>query len=330
MDTKLIVLVVMALLLGGLLVISAQRVGPQTNLIIGQGLSNQIAVVNAGSGKITNIPGGTNVHGVGIAGGYIYVASFGAHEVNVIDSASGQRIGSVDVGGNAHHIAVSPDERYVLIAVGDANSVAILDTASVPHAFHESRSPLIAQIPVGKGPSFAVFTPDSRKAYVTNMNDNTISVLDMATMTISTTISVGQMPDHTAITQDGRFVYVTQGQSNDVAVIDTATDQVIATIPVGKGPHGIASVDSQRQQLIYVGNRGETTLSVINVSTNKVINTVEIGTKAEHITASPDGRYLYIGSLALKSILILDTKTHKVIKTLKIGTEVHQIIVIRP
>ena len=108
MDLKIVVIVVVALLLGVFLSIARSR-GPEAELIIGEGMTNQAALVNTNSGKMAAMPAGSNIHGVGIARGFIYAASFGADEVAVIDPASGQRIGTVTVGGNSHHVAVSPD-----------------------------------------------------------------------------------------------------------------------------------------------------------------------------------------------------------------------------
>ena len=79
------------------------------------------------------------------------------------------------------------------------------------------------------------------KAYVTNANANTVSVIDTATNTVSATVAVGSVPFGIAITPDGTKAYVTNANADTVSVIDTATNTVVGSaIPVGSAPFGIA------------------------------------------------------------------------------------------
>tara|TARA_B100000315_G_scaffold259845_1_gene317615 strand:- start:1705 stop:1902 length:198 start_codon:yes stop_codon:yes gene_type:complete len=58
----------------------------------------------------------------------------------------------------------------------------------------------LVTIPVGDGPWNIAITPDGTRAYVTNRDDNTISILDLSTDTELATISVGDGPRGIAIT----------------------------------------------------------------------------------------------------------------------------------
>src|SRR5260370_24177664 len=49
-------------------------------------------------------------------------------------------------------------------------------------------------IPVGSGPVGVAVTSDGSKVYVTNFNDNTVSVIDTATNTVTATIPVRPFP----------------------------------------------------------------------------------------------------------------------------------------
>ncbi|MDE2299823.1 MAG: hypothetical protein KGK18_16850, partial [Burkholderiales bacterium] len=76
--------------------------------------------------------------------------------------------------------------------------------------------------------------------YVSNGGDASVSVLDVATNTITTTIPVGQRPWNMALTPDGKKLYVACGRSAAVSVIDTEHNVKIADIAVGKLPWGVA------------------------------------------------------------------------------------------
>ena len=73
-------------------------------------------------------------------------------------------------------------------------------------------------------------------AYITNYNDNTVSVIDTATHTVTDTVPVESNPRGVSVHPDGGTVYVANQNSNTVSVIYTVTHTVIDTVPVGSEP----------------------------------------------------------------------------------------------
>jgi len=57
-------------------------------------------------------------------------------------------------------------------------------------------------------------------AYISNIDDNTVSVIDTATDTVTVTISVGTNPKGVAVSPDESQVYVTNEGENTVSVIN--------------------------------------------------------------------------------------------------------------
>ena len=80
-----------------------------------------------------------------------------------------------------------------------------------------------------------MFTLDGTRAYVTNQNSNTVSVINTATNAVINTINVGTEPVGIDITS-GNLIYVVNKVSNNVSVINVATNTVIDTISVGLSP----------------------------------------------------------------------------------------------
>ena len=95
-----------------------------------------------------------------------------------------------------------------------------------------------ATIGVGGEPFGVAVTPDGSTVYVTNANDDTVSVIDTATNTVTKTIPGLGVPIGVAVTPDGSAVYVANSSgSNTVSVIDTATKTVTGSpISVGSTP----------------------------------------------------------------------------------------------
>ena len=195
-------------------------------------------------------------------------------------------------------------------------------------------------------------------AYITNDGDNTVSVIDTATNTVTATVNVGSGPVGVAVTPDGTKVYVANGGSNNVSVIDTVTNTVTATVNVGSIPRGVAT--SPDGTKVYVANYGGNTVSVINTATSTITATVTVGnhpfgvavtgTKAfvtndidktvsvidtatdtvtatvnlvnqypGGVAASPDGTKVYVTSGGTDNVSVIDTATNTVTATVPVG-----------
>ena len=129
-------------------------------------------------------------------------------------------------------------------------------------------------------------------AYITNMGNNTTSVIDIANNNVTATVPVGTSPWGVAVSPDGSKVYVANNNSNDVSVIDTTTNTVIDTVKVGTNPSGVAvSPDGSK---VYVANYGNSNISVIDTSNNTVTATVPVGVYPAGVAVNPrDQRYTW-------------------------------------
>jgi YVTN family beta-propeller protein len=106
--------------------------------------------------------------------------------------------------------------------------------------------------------------PAAGTVYVTNSSAGTVSVIDAATSTVTTTIPVGSGPDGVAVDPAAGTVYVANGGGSTVSVIDAATSTVTATIPVGSYPFGVAL--DPTAHTAYVTNYNDGTVSVISAA----------------------------------------------------------------
>ncbi len=115
---------------------------------------------------------------------------------------------------------------------------------------------------VGNHPTEVAVSPDGTRAYVTNADSKSVSVIDTATNTVVATVGVGNHPTAVTVSPDGTRAYVTNSASKSVSVIDTKTNAVLATIGVGKKPTAVTvSPDGARA---YVTNTDSRSVSVID------------------------------------------------------------------
>src|ERR1700682_4831247 len=74
--------------------------------------------------------------------------------------------------------------------------------------------------------------------------------------------------------------------------------------------------------LIYVANRGGTTIDVIDAATNKVVHTIGNIESPEVVRFSPDGRQLYIFSRAEPEkdfLIVMDRKSGQIVNTVAVS-----------
>src|SRR5262249_41811147 len=112
----------------------------------------------------------------------------------------------------------------------------------------------------------SVGTVLAQNAYITNSGDNTVSVIDTTSNTVTATITVGNSPFGVAVTPDGSTVYVANSMDNTVSVIPTSVNMETGVIPVGTIPQGVAVTPDG--SLVYVANSIDNTVSVIPTSVN--------------------------------------------------------------
>jgi YVTN family beta-propeller protein len=153
----------------------------------------------------------------------------------------------------------------------------------------------------------------AQNAYITNFNDNTVSVINTATNTVvGSPIAVGSLPGGVAVTPDGSKVYVANSSSNTVSVIVTAANTVVATIPVGLRPRGVVVTPDGSK--VYVANFSDGTVSVIDPATNMVVGPpIGAGSTPEGVAVTPDGSKVYVGNSGFNTVSVIATATNKVV-----------------
>ena len=191
------------------------------------------------------------------------------------------RAAEIPVGENPYGIAFDGTNIYVTNFDGDTVSVIDPTTNTV----------IGSPIPVGDGPEGIAF--DGTNIYVANPSDSTgddsVSVIDPATKTVTDTIRFGDFP--IGIAFNGTNIYVTNYLGYTVSVIDPNTNTVTATIPVGEGPKGIVFDGTN----LYVTNTRDDTVSVIDPNTNTVIGSpIPVGDGPRGIVF--DGTNLYVAN----------------------------------
>ena len=114
-----------------------------------------------------------------------------------------------------------------------------------------------ALLPTGALPIATGMTPDSTKAYVANLLDSTITVINTQTKNVVGTIDllkigvnydpitgavtgpVGALPIQTPVSPDGTNMVTANTQTGTITIVNPVTDTVVAMLPCDPGCHGV-------------------------------------------------------------------------------------------
>jgi YVTN family beta-propeller protein len=207
--------------------------------------------------------------------------------------------------------AASDSEGYLLVLNKQDDTLMIFDEPS-----HKN----IATIPVGHEPHEVAATPDGRKAFVSNVGDDTVSVVDLVRRRVATTIRADHMdnPHGLAVTPDGRTLLVTSEASQRLFVVDARRDVVERTVTTNqRGSHLIAL--EPKGQRAWIANRGSDSLSLYQIPGLRLVRTLKVGAGPEGIAASPNGRFIVAALQGAGQVAVVDTGKSEVITRLPAG-----------
>ncbi|HET7458902.1 MAG TPA: hypothetical protein VFJ74_14730 [Gemmatimonadaceae bacterium] len=125
---------------------------------------------------------------------------------------------------------------------------------------------------------------------VSNMNDNTATVIDAATGRVRATLPTGEGPHEVAISHDGRTALVSnygpRGKpGNSLTVIDVARAAVARTVTIAgyQRPHGLAFLPGDT--LVAVTAEAAQAVLVVDVRDGRVVDTLATKGRASHMVS---------------------------------------------
>ena len=155
---------------------------------------------------------------------------------------------------------------------------------------------------VGYRPYAAALAPNGKQLAVSNWGDESVSLLEAATMKETARIKVGNHPNDLAYAKDGRL-FVANAGSNSVSVIRNG--MVIETIRtsfepkalVGSTPAALAITKDGKR--LYVANADNNDVAVIDIArakTSEVLGFIPTGWYPSAIAVAPDGKKLFVAT----------------------------------
>ncbi len=188
----------------------------------------------------------------------------------------------------------------------------------------------VAAIPLGEG-CLCVFenaavSKDGSRIFVSNYWNNTVSVVDTSTNSVTKTLNVQPFPASLAVSPDGTRLYVNTVLSPNpgyvVQVLDIASGATLATIPLNVPQSGSGMAIAPDGSRLYVTNQALTgsNIKVVDTTSNTVIATIPLGAVPRGIDITPDGLFAYVAVQEAHAVYVVSTATNSVVATVSAGT----------
>jgi YVTN family beta-propeller protein len=251
-------------------------------------------------------------------------------------------IATIPVGDTPAGIAVTPNNRFAYVANNNNDSIPNGDTVSVLNLTYNTLEQTISDSSFNQ-PYTVTINAAGTRAYVTNSNSTTVTIIDLNTNTVTGTIGGFDGPSGLVITPDDTHAYVNNyggpppgvgsGSGTTVRVVDLNTNAIVGSpITVGLAPAALAITPDGAYVYVvnYVdGNQGTGTISIINTRDNSVwLNAITGFSGPFAIAITPNGKYAYVTNFGSNNfspvgttVSVVDVSSNTIVATITLGVQ---------
>ncbi len=224
---------------------------------------------------------------------------------------------STFAGERSSTITISPDGQLLAVINNDSRSLTLV---ALPGGDK------IKEIFVGRDPQTVAFNAIGTIAYITNRQDDSVSVIDMETLQLVDTIPVPDEPIG-AVVSPGGLVFVSCMGADTIAVIDPVSKSVIETIETERHPRGLAlSPDASKLYVIHFSTGRFSVINTDNLTVEATISTGADTNLSNSITLNADVSKAYLPqtlSSVSNEALLFDTTVFPVVSVVDLESLLH-------
>jgi DNA-binding beta-propeller fold protein YncE len=259
-----------------------------------------------GRWKVRGAPSGAVVNGEGIM-----CTTGDSHLTIVRPRTSGFEAQIVRVGARPHDPIVGSDGAYVFVP-------CLLEHEVVKVRLSDGE--VMGRIDVGHGPGHLASDPRTKRLYVANSWDGTMSAFNEDGVVIARSDS-GGWAHAIDITPDGRWVWVANFLDDTVAVFDAATMQRKAVLDTDPHPHGLnISPDGKRA---VVTGYASSYVRVFDVETMRMLAHIEVGAGPSHTAFVPGTSMAAVACSVDDHIACVDLDAGQVTNRVSLSSALH-------
>jgi YVTN family beta-propeller protein len=190
----------------------------------------------------------------------LYVVTKEDNSLYVIEPGTRAVLKKVSLPGMAYSCLLSPDEKTLYISLWGMAQVAVYNTVS---------GNIETTVAAGNHPNELLLNKKGTRLFVANANDNTVSVIDTKSNTVTETISTvlyptklaGSTTNGLALSANEKTLYIANADNNCLAVFDVSNpgnSKSLGFIPVGWYPTNVKTLGDK---IIVANGKGLTSMA---------------------------------------------------------------------
>ena len=203
-------------------------------------LSNQVAVINTRSWKVTDyIDTSARPSRIVVQPDqhYVWVTNDGVKEggVTVIDTASLKVAAKIATAAGQHDIVISNDNRFAFVSNRESGTVSVIDIRTLAK---------LEDVKVGPAPVSLALSELSKAVYVASEGDGTVTVIEQQSHQVLARMKSKPGARSVRIAPGGRYGFVLNTKQSTVSIFDASSNRMLHEVPVGKSPDQIMFSDT--------------------------------------------------------------------------------------
>jgi YVTN family beta-propeller protein len=262
--------------------------------------------------------------------GLLLVDNKGDKTLGIIDPESCVQIAVVaEEGETGHEVAASADGKRAFVPIYGNSGVGHPGTdGRLLRVIDIAGRKIVGTVDFGKGvrPHCAVIGPKNGLLYVTTELDNSVTIIDPATLKIVGTVPTGQAESHMlAITSDGRRGYTANVGPGTVSALDLEAKKVVKIIPISGNTQRISiSVDDR---WVFTADQTKPQLAVIDTASNEVKTWIALPGTGYGTAPTPDGAWLVVAMSGINKVGVVDLHSMKPARTFDVPRAPQEVLV---
>jgi YVTN family beta-propeller protein len=307
-------------------------------VVLNKGAASASFVDPTNGETLASVGTGEGPHEIAVSpdGRRAVVTNYGADQpgttLTLLDLVARTPVGTIDLAPleRPHGVAWLPDGRHVVVTIEADSLVAVVDVDS---------GAVVGRIPTRQASSHMLaLSPDGAFAYVANVGDGSVSMLDVAGRFLVRTVRTGQGAEGIALSPDGAELWVTNRSANTVVVLDAATLAPLDTL--GSADFPIRVAFAMDGELAVVTNARSGTLRLFDALERDGVATLALPIDSTRVRGtmlgpefgrgtgvpigvlvSPDGRRAYVANANADLVTVVDLAEPRVVGYLPTGRE---------
>ena len=185
-------------------------------------------------------------------------------------------------------------------------------------------------LPTSSGPFDVAVIPDASIAVTVNRNSDSVSIVDLSTGAVKTTLAVGFAPTSVAINPVTNRAVVTNFGDDTVSIIDLTSQTVVATVVVGAkistdpnfyySPRAVAIDTASNQAIVANLNGGGISIIDLNTNTSILPDQLRAGTSPISVAYYPAQSLALVANFNSNDLTVINIPNRVLIRAIPVGT----------